>query len=131
MGNKILIVDDNLLIRRLLKVRLSKRGYEVETAADEKEFWTKVFAAKPDLIILDVWLRNKSGPYIYQSLTDFFGFDPKIPVIFITAFIDKKTLPHEHHLDSTHTVFSKPFDFEELGIAIDRMLHSARGPAVK
>lgn len=131
MKKRILVVDDNLLIRELLKIRLSKRDFEVETACNEKEFWSKIFANKPDLIILDVWLKDKSGPYIYESLSNFFGFDPAIPVIFITAFIDKKTIPQEHHLDETHTVFTKPFDFEELCGEINRILkihHAVAGP---
>lgn len=122
MKKKILVVDDNFLIRELLKVRLSKRGFEVETASNEKEFWSGIFASRPDLIILDVWLKDKSGPYIYERLSRFFGFNPVIPVIFITAFIDKKTLPREHRLDETHTVFTKPFNFEELCGEIDRLL---------
>ena len=124
MKMRILVVDDDFMIRKLLKFKLSKRGFEVATAANEKEFWDKVFTTKPDLIILDIWLQKKSGPYIYQNLVEFVGFDANIPIIFITAFLEKDSVPRRHPAGSHCAVLSKPFDFEELMSEIDHLLHS-------
>ena len=121
MEMRILVVDDDLMIRELLKFRLSRCGFDVVTAGNEKEFWSKTFAAKPDLIILDILLRNKNGPAIYQNLVDFVGLDPGIPVVFITALLDKEAAP-KNASDINYSILAKPFNFEELLGEIDRLL---------
>ena len=83
---KILIVDDEWAILELLKFKLARLGYAVITAGTEKEFWKRAFAEKPDLVILDIWLKNKLGTDIYENMLQF-GFNPKTPVIFISALI--------------------------------------------
>ena len=122
MEKRILVVDDDLMIRELLKFKLSRCGFEVITARNEKEFWGKTFAEKPDLIILDILLRNKSGPSVYQNLVDFVGLDPDIPVVFITALLDKEAAP-KNSAGVNFSILTKPFNFEELVSEIDRMLH--------
>ena len=121
MKKRILVVDDDFMIRELLKFKLSRYGFEVITAKNEKEFWAKTFAAKPDLIILDILLKNKSGPSVYQILVDFVGLDPDIPVVFITALLDKEAAP-KNSTGVNFSILTKPFDFEELVGEIARLL---------
>ena len=123
MKTRILVVDDDFMIRELLKLKLSKRGFEVATAGNEKEFWDKTFAAKPDLIILDILLKNKSGADSYRNLVDFIGLDPDIPVIFVTGLLDQRSVSHGP-AGANYTVLAKPIDFEDLLNEIDWMLHS-------
>ena len=120
MKNRILIVDDDLMIRELLKFKLLRRGFEVITAGNEKEFCRKVFKVKPDLIILDILLKNKSGPSVYQDLVDFFGLAPDIPVVFISALLNKEEAL-KNSLGSNYAVLPKPFDFEKLVSEINRL----------
>ena len=124
MKKRILVVDDDFLIRELLKFKLSRLGFEVITARNEKEFWEQTFVKKPDLIILDVRLKNRSGPSAYQNLVDFVGFDPDVPVIFISAFLENETFPP--HPAGDRAIFIKPFNFEELLGEINRMLGRTR-----
>ncbi len=120
MKKRILVVDDDFMIRKLLEFKLSRCGFEVIPVANEKEFWGKTFTTKPDLIILDMRLRNRNGFSVYQNLVDYADFDPHVPVILVTAFLDKKTFPR--YRAGNYTLFSKPFDFEELVREIERML---------
>jgi CheY-like chemotaxis protein len=65
---KILVVDDEALVRRSLKRALEKRGHKVEEAADGKqalEMWPTV---APDLVFLDVLMPRLSGPDLLKSL---------------------------------------------------------------
>jgi two-component system alkaline phosphatase synthesis response regulator PhoP/two-component system response regulator VicR len=84
MPKKILVVDDERPIVRLVQVNLEHAGYEVVAAYDGKEALEKVEQAKPDLIILDVMMPQMDGFEVMQRLQA----NPKtrdIPVIMLTA----------------------------------------------
>jgi two-component system alkaline phosphatase synthesis response regulator PhoP/two-component system response regulator VicR len=84
MPKKILVVDDERPIVRLVQVNLEHAGYEVVTAYDGKEALEKVEQEKPDLIILDVMMPQMDGFEVMQRLQA----NPKtrdIPVIMLTA----------------------------------------------
>lgn len=53
---KILVVDDERHIVRLIQVNLERQGYNVVTAHDGKEALEKVASEKPDLVVLDVMM---------------------------------------------------------------------------
>ena len=57
---KILVVDDEASIRRILETRLSMIGYDVVTAADGEESLDTFRKAEPDLVVLDVMIRCMS-----------------------------------------------------------------------
>lgn len=84
MPKKILVVDDERPIVRLVQVNLEHAGYEVVTAYDGREALEKVEQEKPDLIILDVMMPQMDGFEVMQRLQA----NPKtrdIPVIMLTA----------------------------------------------
>ena len=84
MPKKILVVDDERPIVRLVQVNLEHAGYEVVAAYDGKEALEKVEQEKPDLIILDVMMPQMDGFEVMQKLQA----NPKtrdIPVIMLTA----------------------------------------------
>lgn len=117
---RILVVDDERPILELLKFKLSRRRFEVATANDEKEFWEKAFEQKPTLIILDIGLKNKIGTDIYHNLLNF-GFDPNVPVIFMTALV-KDQPSHSETPGRKYALYSKPFDFDLLIKKIDELI---------
>ena len=120
MSSKILVVDDEKPIRELLRHKLSLLGFEVVTAKNEKEF-SKSVTNKPDLIILDIWLKNKIGTDIYNNLLES-GFDPKVPVIFITALIEGFPKEASFVEGKKYALYSKPFDFEKLAAEVKSLL---------
>ncbi len=84
MPKKILVVDDEKPIVRLVQVNLEHAGYEVITAYDGKEALEKVAQEKPDLIVLDVMMPQMDGFEVMQRLQA----NPEtrdIPVIMLTA----------------------------------------------
>ena len=58
---KILVVDDEASIRRILETRLSMSGYEVVTAADGEEALATIRGNTPDLVELDVMMPKLDG----------------------------------------------------------------------
>lgn len=65
---KILVVDDEPSIRRLLNVALSSRGFEVVEAEDGLQAMGMVAAEKPDLIVLDVMMPGLTGHQVHDRL---------------------------------------------------------------
>ncbi len=58
---RILIVDDDPGIRKMLDLALSKKGYAIETASNGFEAGIQIFKFKPDLVILDMVMADKNG----------------------------------------------------------------------
>jgi len=84
MAKKILAVDDERAIVRLVQVNLERQGYQVVTAFDGKEALEKVESERPDLIVLDVMMPYMDGFEVLQNLKK----NPNtrdIPVIMLTA----------------------------------------------
>ncbi len=124
-GKKILVVDDDASIRELLRHKLELNGFLISTAKNEKEFLTCVAYSKPDLIILDIWLKNKIGTEIHKKMVQE-GFDPNVPVIFITALesgYPKEPTPNTD--GRKFALYSKPFDFDKLLEEIEHLLTPA------
>lgn len=110
---KILVVDDEVAIVELIRFKLVRNGYEVITATNDKEFWDQAMNQKPDLIILDIWLREKVGTEIYNHLLAA-GFDPNIPVIFITALVQEGISTATARPGRKYALYGKPFDLNQL-----------------
>ena len=83
-GKKILAVDDERHIVRLIQVNLERAGYQVSTAFDGNEALKKVEGDKPDLIVLDVMMPRMDGFEVLKRLQA----NPEtreVPVIMLTA----------------------------------------------
>ena len=84
MPKKILAVDDERHIVRLVQVNLQRAGYDVVTAFDGKEALEKIKSENPDLVVLDVMMPYMDGFEVLQNLRK----DPatrELPVIMLTA----------------------------------------------
>jgi len=81
---KILLVDDEIQLIKIVKIRLESHGHEVLTAFDGKEGLEKVKSEKPDLIILDVMMPKIDGYQVCRLLkTD--ALYANIPIILFTG----------------------------------------------
>lgn len=114
---KILVCDDELSILNMIKIFLSKEGYDVITAQNGKECLALVQSKSPDLIILDVMLPDITGFDVLKVLSVKY----KIPIIMLTAKSDvvDKILGLEFGADDYVT---KPFDIRELSARIKALL---------
>ena len=126
MKKRILVLDDEWGIRELLRLKFTKQGFDVSTARDEKEFWLLAFNEQPDLLILDIWLGNDGeGTRVYDQLLQA-GFDPKVPVIFISALVDEGTPPKRAPEGGRFALYGKPFNFELLLEDVYKLTHQAK-----
>lgn len=84
MPRKILAVDDEKHIVKLVQVNLERHGFQVVTAYDGKEALEKIVQEQPDLVILDVMMPYMDGFEVLQTMRR----NPatrEIPVIMLTA----------------------------------------------
>ncbi len=124
MVKKILVVDDEPSIVRLVTAALTARGHEVTPAYDGEEALDKVALSKPDLIVCDIMMPKMDGREVARRL----AADPKtkgIPLIFLSAIGDL----HDQ-LDTMQEAgteyLTKPFNPSELGEFVDAMLDPKR-----
>ncbi|NGZ77251.1 response regulator [Saccharibacillus alkalitolerans] len=80
-GARILIVDDEPQIRKLLKVTLAAHGYAVHEAATGEEGVLQAPLCHPDLIVLDLGLPDLTGMEVLERIREWSG----VPVIVLTA----------------------------------------------
>lgn len=85
MKNRILFVDDESKILRIFQASLTKKEYDVVTAANGQEARKKIFEYDPDVVFLDVRLPDVSG---LDLLQDFVKLYPNKVFIMMTAFGD-------------------------------------------
>ena len=117
MPKKILIVDDNLQLRSMLKSYLVQEGFSIETASNGKEALFVARYEKPDLVILDIMMPEMDG-YEFMRL---FARESNTPVILLTAKLEEndKVLGLELGADDYIT---KPFSMRELAARVRTVL---------
>lgn len=70
MRGKILVVDDDPVIRRMLTLVLRKEGYDVTTAMDGEEALTQIRGLEPPLVFMDAMMPRKGGYQTCQEVRD-------------------------------------------------------------
>ena len=86
MAKRILVVDDEPDILKMVKFRLEKEGYEVATAVDGQKALDSIKAERPDLVFLDLRLPVMDGYEVCTTLKADENLK-QIPIIFLTASV--------------------------------------------
>lgn len=121
MRKRILVLEDDSALTRVLRDNLTFAGFDVETAVDGDEALRKVRPAAPDLILLDVMLPGRSGFDLCGVLRQ----GGKTPIIMLTARGQKADKVKGLELGADDYV-TKPFHFEELLARIRAVLRRTR-----
>lgn len=106
---KILVVDDDLHIQRLVSIHLTKEGYHVLKASDADEALRLLEEERVDLAIVDVMMPGMNGFDLTKILTE----DLSIPVILLTAKGQLEDKEKGFH-SGTEDYIVKPFEPKEL-----------------
>ncbi len=116
MKNKILLVDDEKGIVKMMKNYFEMLGYQVYSAYDGKEALEKI-ACQPDIILLDINMPEMDGISVCQHIREHIT----CPILFLTARIESrdKIIGFQAGADD---YIVKPFDIEELGARVEAHL---------
>lgn len=125
MPKKILAVDDEKHIVRLVQVNLERAGYEVVTANDGKEALQKVAEENPDLVVLDVMMPYMDGFEVLQNLRRS-PATRDIPVIMLTAKAQDADV-FKGWQSGVDCYLTKPFNPMELLSFVKRIFDSTDG----
>jgi DNA-binding NarL/FixJ family response regulator len=117
---KILVVDDDLILRKLLKHYLEKESYFVITAASGEEGLTAYHDHKPDLIVSDVAMPKMDGLEFCSQLRAV-PSGQLVPFIFLSAR-DELEDKIEGHAKGADDYITKPFEMEALLAKIQALL---------
>jgi two-component system KDP operon response regulator KdpE len=115
---KVLVVDDEVQIRRLLRLSLEARGFEVHDAKTGDEGLRGVLSAKPDIVLLDLGLPDRDGKSVLEELRSW----NSLPVIVLSVRNTEDDIVNSLNAGADDYVI-KPFNMGEL---IARMSASLR-----
>ncbi|MGB2631244.1 MAG: response regulator [Candidatus Omnitrophota bacterium] len=110
MKGKILVIDDEIEICKLLDVFLTKEGYEVTTASSAMEGMEKFKTVRPKVILLDIRMPGMDGIEVMRRIRE---IDKNVGIIMATAVVDKNIAEEAVKLGAADYII-KPFDLEYL-----------------
>jgi two-component system, chemotaxis family, chemotaxis protein CheY len=119
-GPRVLVVDDDALIRETLATALADEGYSVRVAGDGRIALQTLSDWRPDLIVLDLMMPVMDGA-AFRAAQSSAEAMAEIPVIVLSAAHNLQRRTEEL---GAVAVFAKPFDLTELLEAIERVLAS-------
>src|SRR5260370_24712540 len=85
MRKKILVIEDDDVMRELMRMSLEKHGYEVAIAEDGVSGFDAALFLKPDLIVTDIRMPGADGVHVIRRVRDTASLE-KTPILVTTAF---------------------------------------------
>ena len=118
----VLVVDDDLAHRTMLRKLLTGWGYAI-VETDDGAKAVEAARLKPfDLILMDIRMIKVSG---LEALTEIKAFNPAIPIVIMTAYASVETAV-EALKKGAYDYLTKPLDFDELRLTLERAMDHSR-----
>jgi DNA-binding response OmpR family regulator len=121
---RVLVVDDEPMVRDVLQRYLRKEGFEVDVAADGEQAIERAAAGEPDLVLLDLMLPKRDGYEVFGVLRE----RSEVPVIMLTARGEETDRVVGLELGADDYV-TKPFSPREVVARVRSVLRRSAGPA--
>lgn len=115
---KVLYVEDELFLGKIVRESLESRGFEVLMEEDGGEVLERFKKTRPDICVLDVMLPNKDGFTIADEIRE---IDEEVPIIFLTAKTQTEDVVKGFTLGGNDYI-RKPFSMEELIVRMQHLL---------
>lgn len=120
---KVLVVDDEAKIRRLLELYLVEHEYEVVSAESGEAALLALDRHDPDVIVLDILLTDMNGLDVCQAIR---SRREEVPIIFLSSLQESETIVAGLELGGDDYL-TKPFDPNELVARVNAVLRRAKG----
>lgn len=118
MPQKVLIIDDDISLRRVLEYNLQEEGYDVFTASDGTAGLETFDRQQPDLVITDLKMPGMNGFQVLEAIKE---RSPETLVMVITAFGAVETAVEAMKLGA-YDYITKPFNRDELKLTVKKAL---------
>jgi DNA-binding response OmpR family regulator len=115
---KVLYVEDELFLAKIVSETLQGRGYDVILESDGGKAVDQFSKEKPDVCVLDIMLPNKDGFTIADEIRD---KDEQVPIIFLSAKSQTSDVINGFKTGANDYI-RKPFSIEELIVRIENVL---------
>ncbi|HRI78050.1 MAG TPA: response regulator transcription factor [Cyclobacteriaceae bacterium] len=119
---KILYVEDEQFLGRIVKESLESREFDVAMATDGKDVMDLFKKTQPDICVLDIMLPHTDGYSLAKNIRE---INPSIPIIFVTAKTQTEDLIKGFDVGG-NDYLRKPFSMEELIVRINNLLKLAK-----
>ena len=119
-GHRILVVDDSISIRSIVRGELEKVGFRVVTAENGKKALIKIKSQPPDLILSDINMPEMNGIELCKSVHADHGLS-SIPFVIMSANDDRSIMRRMLSWGAS-AYLVKPFNLEQLVITIEKLL---------
>jgi len=117
---KVLVVDDEPVIRLLLQAILAQEGHDVDTAADGVDALAAVQRELPDVVLLDLAMPNMDGWHFLEELRSL-GLRSRVRVIIVSATTDSESMARGQ-AEGINERIAKPFDATAIVKAVEAMV---------
>ncbi|HYK55552.1 MAG TPA: response regulator transcription factor [Flavisolibacter sp.] len=115
---KVLYVEDEVFLAKIVSETLQGRGYDVVLESDGGKAVQQFSEIKPDVCLLDIMLPNKDGFSIADEIRE---KDAQVPIIFLSAKSETSDVVNGFKLGANDYI-RKPFSIEELIVRIENVL---------
>ncbi|MBC7873939.1 MAG: response regulator transcription factor [Ferruginibacter sp.] len=115
---KVLYVEDELFLGKIVRESLESRGFEVVMEGDGAKVLDLFKKTKPDICVLDIMLPNKDG---FEIADEIRNLDEDVPIIFLTAKTQTEDVVKGFSMGGNDYI-RKPFSMEELIVRIQNLL---------
>jgi DNA-binding response OmpR family regulator len=120
MAIRILAIDDEEDILRLIEIKLTKAGFEVLTARDGQQALERALAEKPDLMLVDVMMPRRDGYSVVSEVKQRLGAEA--PIIILLTARGQETDVVQGLTNGADDYIIKPFSPRELIARINVVL---------
>lgn len=115
---KVFVCEDDQGISELIQILIKDLGYEVQDCGDPETCFTEILEARPNLIIMDYWLKGVKADGIIKKIKT----HPElkhIPVILVSAVADLEEIGDSLAVDK---ILKKPFDIDNFQEVIKNLI---------
>lgn len=116
---KVLYVEDEPFLGRIVKESLQSRDFDVTMITDGKDVLDVFLRLQPDICVLDIMLPSKDG---YALAAEIRALRPELPLVFVTAKTKTEDLMKGFEAGGNDYI-RKPFSMEELIVRMHNLLH--------
>ncbi len=124
-ASRVVVIEDDPEMIELVKLILTKEGFQVSGAMGGKDGLKVIEQFKPDIVLLDLMMPDMDGWEVYQSMKTNDAMK-HIPVIIITAKAQSIDKVLGLHIAKVDDYITKPFSPSELATSVRKVLADAR-----